>query len=630
LATTLDLDEELSIQEGSWRGRAITFGALLLIGAFALAAGWYFFFRDEAATARATEDIPVKKMTLNTTLLISGKADAALNSNLAFQSAGRVSSVNVKVGDPVQQGQVLASLESEDLENAVASAQATQGAAQLKLEDLLDGSSAAELAAAEQAVALAQSNYTKANNDYQDLLDGVSDADLATAQQAVALAQSQLATAQSNRQKLDDSPSDADVAAAESAVAAAESSLTAAENSADNAANTRDSAEAALTGAETAFCAEDNTPSFCGARSAPISSGDRTIVENALTGAAPLPTVASGVISANSTYLNAVNAVASAEAAVTAAQDALDSAQAKLDVVEEGPSSEDVAAADAAVASAQKAVDAANAKLADVQDGPDNFQRSTASSAVASALSALDSAQAKLVEAQRGPEANAIAQARQAVRTAQLQVEAAQIRLKNAQIVAPFAGIVGSVTIQPGEFIGAASTDPPIVLLTPDRMQLQIDVGETDYSTVRIGQGGAAIFDGIPGKIYPFSISEIGLAPTVNQGVVTYPVKAEIIVLDGSPRPVPGMSARGQLTTDSKPDAIVVPPRAIRRKGTEQVVDVRRDGTVQEVVVTTGLTDPDNIEILSGLTETDVVVVPKLLSEEEKPESEPTLPGGIR
>ena len=40
-----------------------------------------------------------------------------------------------KVGDAVRRDQVLASLESEDLENALASAQANVRAAQLKLDD---------------------------------------------------------------------------------------------------------------------------------------------------------------------------------------------------------------------------------------------------------------------------------------------------------------------------------------------------------------------------------------------------------------------------------------------------------------------------------------------------------------
>jgi HlyD family secretion protein len=142
-----------------------------------------------------------------------------------------------------------------------------------------------------------------------------------------------------------------------------------------------------------------------------------------------------------------------------------------------------------------------------------------------------------------------------------------------------------------------------------------------------------AIFDGIPGRPYPFTIREIGLSPVVNQGVVTYEVKGDLVILDGSPPPAPGMNARGQLTTESKPDVLVIPPRAIRLRGVEQIVDVKREGGSVEQVVTTGATDNEQVEILTGLQEGDVVLVVTLTSTEDggpTPVTESTLPGGIR
>jgi HlyD family secretion protein len=630
LTTALDLDDELTIEEGGWRGRLITFGVLLLAGAFAVAAVYYFFLRESEATARPTEDIAVVRGTINSNLLISGVAETTLNSDLVFQTAGKVASVDVKVGDVVQQGQVLAALESEDLANNVESAQAGVVTAQLKLQDLLQGANDAELAAVNQAVAQAQAGLVKAENDYADLLDGASAADVAAAQQAVAAAESLLTNAQAARDKLDDSPSDADVAAAEAAVAQAQSALTAAENSVDSAANSVNSAEATLKSAEATYCGltPSPEPAFCASPSAPISSGDEAILADALGGANA--SAASTVIGANGAYLNTLNGLDSAEAAVESAQNVLDSAELKLDLVQDGPTDDDIASADAAVASAQAALDSARAKLDDVNNGADPTQIATAQAAVESARATLDSAQAKLDEALRGPEANAIEQAQQAVRTAQLTAEAARIRLKNAQIIAPFDGTVAAVNIAAGEFTSAAAQEPAIVLLTPDRVELLMDVGETDYAGVKLDQGGVVLFDGIPGKPYPFKIVSIGLTPTINQGVVTYPVKAELVVLPGSPQPAPGMNGRGQLTTDSKPDILVVPPRSIRRRGTEQVVDVRRNGTIETVVVTTGLSDTQQVEILSGLEEGELLVVPKLIVGEEGPQAQPTLPGGIR
>ncbi|MDP9235818.1 MAG: efflux RND transporter periplasmic adaptor subunit [Chloroflexota bacterium] len=629
--TAINLDEDLTINESAWRGRIITVAIVLAIAA-AIAVGVYVYqSRGSTTVARATEDVPVKRATINQTLIISGTADAAFNSNLIFQSSGKVAFVSVATGQPVKQGDVLASLESDDLANAVASARANQQAAQLKLDNLLAGSTAAELASADQAVAVAEATLVKAKNDYQDLLNGPKAADLAAAQTAVQAAQAQLATATSTKQKLDDLPSDADVAAAEAGVAAAEAARTAAQNTATNAENSVLSSAAALKGSESSYCVIDPSPLFCAARVAPVSAEDLTIVNEALTTAANV-ILAGGVISANTAYMNTVNLASSANSAVTSAQNAVDSAREKLDLVNQGPSSEETAAANAAVVSAQAALASANAKLADVQQGGTDSQKADALAAADSAEATLASAEAKRAEAVRGPDANALDQARQAVRTAALTVEAGQIRLKNAQIVAPFDGTVAAVNAKPGEFFGATTTTPAIVLLTPDAITLKMTVGETDYPNLKKDQGGVVLFDGIPGKPYPFKITEIGLNPTTSSGVVTYDVKGSIVILPGNPKPAPGMSARGQITTDSKPDVLVIPPRAIRRKGTDQVVDVRHaDGTVDEAKVVTGVSDTENVEIISGLSEGDSVIVATLVSAaKSQPTPKPTLPGGVR
>lgn len=636
--TAINIDDDLTIDENPWRGRIVSVLVLAVLIGAAVAAAYFFYFRDTSETlTRSTEDIPVKRATINQTLIISGTADAQFNSNLIFQSSGKVATVNVKVGDMVKQGDVLASLESDDLANAVDSARANQQAAQLKLDDLLGGSTAAELASADQALATAQASLTKAQNDYNDLLDGTTQADLATAQQAVSTANAQLATARANREKLNDAPSDADRAGAESAVAAAQSALTAAQNGATSADNTVVSATASLKSAEAAYCEKDNTPSFCSTQAAPISSADASKMNAALSDAAGTPptksALASSVIAGNGAYLNAVNGADSAHASAAAAQESLNAAQSKLSAVNEGPKQADVAAADAAISSAEAAIIAATDKLTTAQNGATDFQISTAAAALDSAFAGLTAAQAKRDEAYRGADANTVEQARQAVRTAALTVVAAQIRLKNAQIIAPFAGTVGAVNAKAGEFFSAATAaGAAIVLLTPDVLTLKMDVGETDYANIKTGQGGGVIFDSLPGKVYPFRITEIGLSPTVQQGVVTYAVKAALVLPPDAPRPAPGMNARGQIITESKPNLLVVPPRAIRKRGTEQVVDLKRDGGVVEQVVTTGTSNNDEVEILTGLTDGDIVEVASLTSSKTSatPKPAPTLPGGVR
>jgi hypothetical protein len=138
------------------------------------------------------------------------------------------------------------------------------------------------------------------------------------------------------------------------------------------------------------------------------------------------------------------------------------------------------------------------------------------------------------------------------------------------------------------------------------------------------------LFDALPGVPFGFTVTELGLSPTVTQGVVTYEVTAALDVPPEGTRPAPGMSGNGQIVIESRADVLAVPPRAIRRKGTDQVVQVRRDGVLIDQVVATGLSDTENVEILSGLNEGDEIVAPVLVTGDDSVDAEPTLPGGIR
>ncbi len=646
--TAINLEDELSLSESKWRGRIVTLAMLGVAGGLIAAGLYYFVFRsDSTALTRSTEEIPVARATINQTLTISGVADAQLSSNLAFQSSGKISDVNVKVGDSVLQGDVLASVQSDDLQNGVDQAFAAQHAAQLKLDDLLSGSTTAELAAADQGLATAQANLTKAQNDYNTLVNGGSPADVSAAEQGVKAAEAQLASAKAARAKLDDTPSSADKAAAEAAVAAAQSALTAAQTAASNAQNAVTTADASLKSAEHSYCAIPpvTLPAFCITPAAPISSADATLVNDALSTANA--TLANGVIAANSAYLSASNSLNSANAAVTSAQQALTSAQAKLSSVNDGPTAADIASADAAVTSAQASVDAANDKLNTLKSGGTAEQQSTLAAAVTSAQASVNAAQAKRDEAYRGPTANAIAQARQAVQTASLNVVAANIKLKNAQIIAPFDGVVAAVNAKVGEFASgglggssaasatgsSSSSSAPIVLLTPNRVRLKMSVQETDYANIKLDQGGVVLFDALPGKPYPFKVTSIGQSPTTTNGVVTYEVDGELVVLPNNPAPATGMNGRGQIVTDSRPNVLVVPPRALKKRGNDQIVSVKRaNDNVEEVVVTTGATDGNNVEVLTGLAEGDTVEVVTLSAAKGAgtPKPQSTIPSGLR
>ena len=115
--------------------------------------------RDDSATATAADGAttPIRQLadvttgTFSTSVSAEGTVAAAESEDLSFGSAGTVTAVNVAVGDTVTAGQVLASIDSAELEAALADAQATHAEATATLEEDQDDDASDEQIAADEA-----------------------------------------------------------------------------------------------------------------------------------------------------------------------------------------------------------------------------------------------------------------------------------------------------------------------------------------------------------------------------------------------------------------------------------------------------------------------------------------------
>ena len=106
----------------------------------------------------------------------SGELVPATELELAFRTSGVLGEVLVEMGDQVQENDVLARLETDELERAVANADVAVQLAQLDLADVREGPTDAELADASAALRDAQVELKLAQDDYEDTNDSNSDA----------------------------------------------------------------------------------------------------------------------------------------------------------------------------------------------------------------------------------------------------------------------------------------------------------------------------------------------------------------------------------------------------------------------------------------------------------------------
>jgi HlyD family secretion protein len=605
-------------------------GVLVLV---ALIFASYRLLFSGGASAKPAETLPVTRTTIRSTIEASASVESQESANLSFSMPGRVKEVAVKLGDSVEAGQPLAVMESDDLDSAVLAAGANLQLARLKLQQLVDGASPAEIAVAQQSVANAQAARDKVADDLRKLDEGASAADLGAAQAAVAKAEAALAESDDALARLRDGASRAEISAAEAAVQSASATLAAAERALANAQTRVAAAEGAVLSARATYCLQATARAeVCATSTVPLSQAtlDLLIGDSSATTDASLAKDISALLTANATYVTATESAASASDAVGVARSSLTASRQKLDRLRAGADLRAIRAAEAAVAAARDGVSAARSRLADLRDGASPEERAVARSALAASDASLAAAQAKLADVLDGPRADDVALQNAQIHVAEIAVLRARADQNHARLLAPFSGVIAAVNIHPGEYGTPAA--PAFVLLTPGALRLDLVIGENDRPFVRSGQQGTITFDAMPNQSYPFVIRTIGDAARIEQGVATYTAEASLTLPAGAVRPVAGMSGVTEVLITEKADVLAIPTRALRRIGREQVVDVMVNGVVEERPVQAGISDGQYVEVLSGLAEGDQVVLRAVTNAASQalPTRERVLPGGVR
>lgn len=152
--------------------------------------------------------------TLTATVSATGNIQPESEVKISFQTAGTVSEVNVKVGDNVKKGDVLAKLDTTDLELALMQAQAS-------LEQAKNS-----LANADTSIAQAENQILIATAAYSKTVNGVRSTD-------VAAALASFNAAQTNFDKVKAGPTQEDIASADAALKNAEAALKQAQSAYD-------------------------------------------------------------------------------------------------------------------------------------------------------------------------------------------------------------------------------------------------------------------------------------------------------------------------------------------------------------------------------------------------------------
>jgi len=399
----------------------VTIGVL---GVLVLGGGYWGYKHFTAKPVVATNITAKAKMgNVSKVITATGTVNFPHSIPLTFKQAGQIVALNVKVGDSVKAGQVLAKTDDSSLQLTVTQQQAAVTSAQAKLQTLKESFNSQTLAAAQSTVAQAQ--------------------------QGVAAAQQALTTAQQN----------AEPNYLANQVSLAKAAVQQASNDYAKAQQTGTAASpSALSQAQTAL----------------------TTAQNAQNG-------------------GAAQALTSAQAQCTSAQASLTSAQAQLALQQQGPATGDIASAEADIT------------------------------------------------------------------TAQIQLASAQQALLNAEIIAPVDAAIVTCPLQLGQQSDATS----IITITPDANKVEVDasIAQSDIAQVKVGQKVDITLDSNPNQHINGTVSLIALQGTIVSNVTTYTVT--VTVDQPSDQLRAGMNANVSVIVSEVDNVLTVPSEAVKTRGTK-------------------------------------------------------------
>lgn len=181
-------------------------------------------------------------------------------------------------------------------------------------------------------------------------------------------------------------------------------------------------------------------------------------------------------------------------------------------------------------------------------------------------------------------------------------------QLGKATVRAPFAGTIDDVITEPGSVVSPGMT-PILRIVSLKDMYLTTDVPETYITDVVKGRK-VNVFFPVLNKTIEAKISQTG--DFINPDNRTY--KAEIDVPNADNAIKPNLTARLEINDYTNENAILIPQSIISENAAgEQYVYVLQNkqdstATAARVIIKTGKTQGDQIEVLNGLEDGDEII----------------------
>lgn len=519
--------------------------------------------------------------------------------------------------------------EVQAAQQQISSARLAAQRAQNQMDRLNSGPDPAAVRAAEQQVAQARVNVQRSEADLASVMSGPDQVALRTAEREFANAQSNLTRAQADLERMS-RPDPVAMAAAERDVQRAEATLRGARNM-KTTKDTKAAQQTAVTNAQLTL--QDAIARRDQLRAGPqpweieVARRNFQVARSALEDArVKLETARQGP---DAITINAATATAEG------ARISLADAEARLQALMDGPPQDMVDSATDAIATARATANSAQSRYAALVAGPPRDQVAQANDALTAARVALEVAVARVEELRAHPSEDELRDAQAQVEKAtvaaekaraeaanppsesdnpaaydarllakpvaqeQTEVDILQKQLDGMRLVAPSDGVIAQVKTTVGT-TGDPSA-PAVILARAGDTIIAADLSERDSSALQAGQGATIeIADQAPIGAEVLTVTD-GAAPASR--LLRLRPAWDVVV------PAIGTPARVSVVTQQHDQALLIPQRAVKSSGPRRYVDIVDGIGTRTATVTEGIAANGMVEILSGLTAGQSVVV---------------------
>lgn len=212
-----------------------------------------------------------------------------------------------------------------------------------------------------------------------------------------------------------------------------------------------------------------------------------------------------------------------------------------------------------------------------------------------------------------------------AYRQTQLALQQAKDNLAATVLTAPGDGTITSVTGAVGQKVGSGSTSSSsstssttttttasgfVVVTDLKNLVVKANVSESDVSKLKADQAATVTVNAMAGTPVQAKVTTVDLTPTTANNVVQYGVS---LALTQPPAELkPGQSASVEITVAAAQGVLAVPAAAVQTVSGASSVQVMENGAESRKTVEVGVRGDQYVEIKSGLTAGEEVVLPQV------------------